>query len=51
MGTCKTKNTLASISEAPVFKSHVVTDGRLVTGQNPASAFGVGYEMIRLLNR
>ncbi len=29
---------------------HVVTDGRLVTGQNPASAFQVGIEIVKLLD-
>jgi putative intracellular protease/amidase len=32
-----------------LWKEHVVTDGRLVTGQNPASAAGVGREVARLL--
>lgn len=32
-----------------LWKEHVVTDGRLVTGQNPASAGGVGREVARLL--
>lgn len=34
---------------APNWQSNVVTDGRLVTGQNPASAGGVGEAMARLL--
>ncbi|HEY8143240.1 MAG TPA: type 1 glutamine amidotransferase domain-containing protein [Kofleriaceae bacterium] len=34
---------------AGLWKEHVVTDGRLVTGQNPASAAGVGREVARLL--
>jgi putative intracellular protease/amidase len=34
---------------AGLWKEHVVTDGRLVTGQNPASAGGVGREVARLL--
>lgn len=34
---------------APDFESNVVVDGRLVTGQNPASALGVGEEVARLL--
>jgi putative intracellular protease/amidase len=33
-----------------LWKEHVVTDGRLVTGQNPASAGGVGREVARLLS-
>lgn len=35
---------------APLWQANVVVDGRLVTGQNPASAEGVGREMARLLN-
>lgn len=34
---------------APNWRSNVVVDERLVTGQNPASAEGVGQEMTRLL--
>ncbi len=34
---------------APDWQANVVVDGRLVTGQNPASAGGVGREMARLL--
>jgi putative intracellular protease/amidase len=34
---------------APNWQSNVITDGRLVTGQNPASAYGVGQEMAHLL--
>ena len=34
---------------APKFEAKVVVDGRLVTGQNPASATGVGEEMVKLL--
>lgn len=34
---------------APNWQAQVVVDGRLVTGQNPASAEGVGREMLRLL--
>ena len=33
------------------FKSHVVEDGRLVTGQNPASAAGVGEAVVKHLKR
>lgn len=36
-------------AEDGLWKAHVVTDGRLVTGQNPASAAGVGREVARLL--
>jgi putative intracellular protease/amidase len=32
----------AKYSKAPLWQEHVVTDERLITGQNPASAFGVG---------
>ncbi|MBD9641762.1 type 1 glutamine amidotransferase domain-containing protein [Ensifer sp. ENS07] len=32
------KNSGARFEEAPVFQSRVVVDGRLITGQNPASA-------------
>lgn len=34
---------------APNWHANVVVDGRLVTGQNPASADGVAREMARLL--
>lgn len=34
---------------APNWQANVIVDGRLVTGQNPASAEGVGREMARLL--
>lgn len=34
---------------APNWQSNVIVDERLVTGQNPASAEGVGQEMARLL--
>ena len=36
-------------TSADVWEKHVVTDGRLVTGQNPASAYGVAEEMAGLL--
>jgi len=36
---------------APNFQANVQVDGRLVTGQNPASAEGVGKEMAALLKR
>ena len=38
-------------SKADLWGQHVVTDGRLVTGQNPASASGVGQELANLLNK
>lgn len=36
---------------APNWQANVVVDGRLVSGQNPASAEGVGREMVRLLKQ
>jgi putative intracellular protease/amidase len=39
----------AKYSKAPLWGAHVVTDGRLVTGQNPASAKGVGQAVAALL--
>lgn len=41
----------ARFSKADPFEPHVVTDGRLVTGQNPASARGVGEAMVTLLKK
>lgn len=38
-------------SRAEKFQAHVVTDGRLVTGQNPASARGVGEGLLRLVRQ
>lgn len=35
----------------PLWQGHVITDGRLVTGQNPASAAGVGEAVAKLLKR
>jgi putative intracellular protease/amidase len=35
---------------APKFRPHVVVDGRLVTGQNPASARGVGEAVVKVLD-
>jgi putative intracellular protease/amidase len=34
---------------APNYQANVQSDGRLVTGQNPASARGVAEEVVRLL--
>lgn len=34
---------------APTFQAHVEVDGRLITGQNPASASAVGRELARAL--
>ncbi|MGD1976600.1 MAG: type 1 glutamine amidotransferase domain-containing protein [Gammaproteobacteria bacterium] len=39
----------AIISPAAPFQPQVVTSGRVVTGQNPASAEGVGLAMVKLL--
>lgn len=36
----------ARYTYAPVLEEHVVTDGRLVTGQNPASSIGVARAML-----
>lgn len=36
-------------SKAPLWQKHVIVDGRLVTGQNPASAEGVGSAIVKLL--
>ena len=36
-------------SKADNFQSHVVTDGNLVTGQNPMSSKGVAAEVVKLL--
>jgi putative intracellular protease/amidase len=38
-----------SYSKAGLWQSHVVIDGRLVTGQNPASAAGVGRALAMVL--
>lgn len=39
----------AKYTKAGLWQAHVVTDGRLVSGQNPASATGVGEAMAKLL--
>jgi putative intracellular protease/amidase len=39
----------ANYSCAEKWKSHVVIDGNLVTGQNPASATDVAKEVVKLL--
>ncbi len=39
----------ATFSKADKFQPYVVTSDRLVTGQNPASAAGVGEHMVELL--
>ena len=39
----------AIVIPAAPFQPQVVTSGRVVTGQNPASAEGVGLAMVKLL--
>lgn len=39
----------AKFEEAPMWQKKVIVDGRIVTGQNPASAEGVGQETARLI--
>ncbi len=39
----------ASFEEAPIYQEKVVVDGRLVTGQNPASAKGAAEEIVSLM--
>lgn len=41
----------AKYSEAPIMLNHVVTDGRLVTGQNPASTAAAAEAVIRAMGR
>lgn len=41
----------ATIEKAANFQKKVVTSDRLVTGQNPASALGVGEAMVKLLKK
>lgn len=41
----------ARYSEAPIMLKHVVTDGRLVTGQNPYSTAAAVEDMIRAMGR
>lgn len=36
----------AKFEEAPIFENKVVVDGRLITGQNPASAKGLGEAVV-----
>jgi putative intracellular protease/amidase len=38
-------------SKADNFQSHVITDGNLVTGQNPASSKGAAAAVVNLLSR
>lgn len=39
----------ATFVEAPIFESKVVVDGRLITGQNPASATALGEALVKAL--
>jgi putative intracellular protease/amidase len=39
----------ATHTKAPNFQAHIEVSDRLVTGQNPASAHGVGVEMVKLI--
>lgn len=41
----------AKFESAPLWQKNVVVDGHLVTGQNPASAAGVGEAIVRLLTK
>ncbi len=41
----------ARFEKSGLWQPHVVTDGRLVTGQNPASAAGVGEAMLQVLKK
>ncbi|WP_439569344.1 type 1 glutamine amidotransferase domain-containing protein [Sphingopyxis sp.] len=41
----------ARFSEAPMMLNHVVTDGRIVTGQNPYSTFATAEAVVRALGR
>ena len=41
----------ATHTKADNFQAHVVVSDRLVTGQNPASAKGVGVEMVKLMKQ
>jgi len=41
----------ARFSEAPMMLNHVVTDGRIVTGQNPYSTFSTAEAVVRALGR
>ena len=43
------KETGARFEEAPTFESRVVVDGRLITGQNPASAKALGEALVKAL--
>jgi putative intracellular protease/amidase len=41
----------ANYSDAPIMLNHVVTDGRLVTGQNPASTAAAAEAVIKAMGR
>ena len=41
----------AEVVTAPDFTEHVVVDGRVVTGQNPASATEMAREIVRIVAR
>lgn len=41
----------AKFTEAPMMLSHVVTDGRLVTGQNPASTAAAAEAVVKAMGR
>jgi putative intracellular protease/amidase len=45
------KQSGGTYSKAGNFQSHVVTDGNLVTGQNPASSKGAAAAVVNLLSR
>lgn len=47
----KLKERGALYTAGEMWKEHVVVDGKLVTGQNPASAHKVAVEIINLLNK
>ena len=44
-----TKNS-GKYSKVQPWKEHVVEDGRVITGQNPASAYAVGVALVKKLN-
>ena len=39
----------ALFEEAPIFENKVIVDGRLITGQNPASAKALGEAVVKAL--
>ncbi|GHA18859.1 dihydroxyacetone kinase [Arenicella chitinivorans] len=43
------RNSAKSFSKVDVWQEHIVIDGRLITGQNPASAHAVGKAMVTAL--